>query len=85
MINWDALKDQLHIVRQEGVAFDYEERTLNVHSVAAAIKGADGHVLGAIAVVGPKIRLTRARMKELAPIVKKYALNISREMGYRGE
>ena len=40
------LKKQLQMVRQEGVAFDYEERNLNVHSVAAAIKSADGHIAG---------------------------------------
>ncbi|MBN1367413.1 MAG: IclR family transcriptional regulator [Dehalococcoidales bacterium] len=82
--NMTELTKHLKIVRQEGVAFDCEEMTLNVHSVAAAIKGADGHFLGAIAVVGPKSRLTRTRMEELAPVIKEYALNISREMGYRG-
>jgi IclR family transcriptional regulator, KDG regulon repressor len=77
------LEAQVRDIRREGVAFDCEERTLNVHSVAAAIKGADGHTLGAIAIVGPKSRLTRSRMKELAPVVKEYADNISREMGFR--
>lgn len=81
--NMNELKKQLMVVRQSGVAFDYEEKALNVHSVAAAIKDTDGNVVGAIAVVGPKSRLTRTKMEELAPLVKEYALGISREMGYR--
>ncbi len=83
--NMNELKKQLLIIRQSGVAFDYAERTPNVHSVAAAIRGVDGNVVGAIAVVGPKSRLTRVKMGELAPLVKEYALGISREMGYRGD
>jgi DNA-binding IclR family transcriptional regulator len=81
----EELKEQLKNVRRGGVAFDREEWALNVNSVAAAIKGVEGDVVGAIAVVGPKSRLTGARMEELAPLVKEYALGISREMGYRGE
>ena len=80
----NELKEQLKVVRKVGVAFDHEETSLNVNSVAAAIKGLDDNALGAIAVVGPSSRLTHARMEELASLVRGYALSISMEMGYRG-
>jgi hypothetical protein len=37
----------------------------------------------AISVVGPSVRMTRPKMPEIAPIVKNYALKISRAMVYK--
>jgi IclR family transcriptional regulator, KDG regulon repressor len=47
------------------------------------LRNGEGRLVGAIGVIAPSVRLTRARMAELVPDVKECALNISRELGYR--
>jgi len=78
------LKKHLIIVRQEGVAFDDEEYNLGIRGIGAALKNGDGDVVGAISILGPSVRLTRARLRECVPVIKNYALEISRELGYPG-
>jgi IclR family KDG regulon transcriptional repressor len=82
--NLSDLKRHLIIVNREGVAIGDEEMDLGVRGVAAAIKIRDGSVAGAVGIVGPSIRLTRARLAELAPAAKRCALEISKELGYKG-
>jgi len=79
------LKKHITIVKQDGVAFDDEEYSLGVRSLAAAIKNAEGHVLGSIGILGPSVRLTRSRVRENIPDVKTCALEISRELGWKDE
>ncbi|MBN1189122.1 MAG: IclR family transcriptional regulator [Dehalococcoidales bacterium] len=81
--NLEDLKNHLRIVKKEGVAFDDEEYAAGIRGVGAALKSGGGHLVGAIGIVGPSVRLSRSRMRECAPVVKKYALIISRELGYR--
>jgi IclR family KDG regulon transcriptional repressor len=78
------LKKHLMIIREEGVAFDDEEYDLGIRSVGAALKNGEGEVVGAISILGPSVRLTHAKLQEYVPIVKKCALEISRELGYPG-
>jgi len=79
------LKKHIIIVKQDGVGFDDEEYSLGVRSLSAAIKTAEGRVLGSIGIIGPSVRLTRAKMKENIPFVKSCALEISRELGWKSE
>lgn len=83
--NLDDLKRHLITVKEEGVGYDDEEQYLGVRNVAAAIKDNTGEVVGAIGVIGPTVRLSRERMKGVAPDIKACALEISRAMGYRGD
>jgi IclR family acetate operon transcriptional repressor len=83
--NFNDLKKHLFIVKHEGIAFDDEEQLLGVRDVAAAIKDQENNVIGAVGILGPTIRLTRSRMQEIAPAVKKCAQDISKSLGYRGE
>ena len=78
------LKRQLLRIRKEGVAFEYEECYAGVSGVGAALKNGEGNVVGAFSIYGPITRLTKKKMKEDALLVKECALNISRELGYRG-
>ena len=80
----NELKKQLKIVRQENVAYDDEEYSLGMRGVSSVIKDDQSKVVGALSVVGPSVRLNQTKMKNLAPIVKNYALRISRELGYPG-
>jgi len=81
----NQLKTHIMRIAKEGVAFDDEEYYLGVRNVSAAIKGSDGNVVAAIGVLGPSVRLTRAKLNELTPIVKSCALEISRDLGYKGD
>ena len=75
------LKEQLVKIRQEGVAFDDEEHELGVRVVAAPINDWDDNLIAAIGIVAPTFRLTKQRMAEMSPLVKKYAEMISQAMG----
>jgi len=79
------LKSHLAKVKEDGVAFDNEECYVGVSGVAAALKNREGSAVGAISLFGPVTRLTKEKMYEDAPLVKECALNISRELGYRGD
>ena len=82
--NINDMKNHLMIVRQEGIALDDEEFSLGVRGVAAGLRDSEGKIVGSFGVVAPSVRLTRAGMRELAPDVKSCAVEISRELGFRG-
>ena len=79
--NFQDLKRHLIIIKREGVAFDDEENTPGVRSIAAVLKNFEGNVVGSIGVIGPSVRLTRARMIELVTPVRNCAEEISRALG----
>jgi DNA-binding IclR family transcriptional regulator len=78
----DDLKKHLIIVKREGVAFDDEENTFGVRSVAAELRGLGGSIVGSIGVIGPSVRMTRAQMREYVLPVKSCAMEISKALGY---
>jgi IclR family KDG regulon transcriptional repressor len=82
--DFNDLKKHLIIIRHECVAFDDEECVLGVRGVGAAVKSKEETILGAIGIIGPSVRLTREKIKEYAPVIKNCALEISRELGYKG-
>jgi DNA-binding IclR family transcriptional regulator len=82
--NINDMKNHLMSAKQEGIAFDDEEFSIGVRGVGAGLRDSEGKIVGAIAVVAPAVRLTRARMRELASDVKSCAMEISRELGFRG-
>lgn len=79
----NILKSHLILVAKEGIAYSDEEAELGVKSISAGIKQADGKVVSAVSVIAPAVRLTRARMAEFAPLVKKCAMDISKDLGYQ--
>ena len=80
----EEMQRHLAKVSKEGIAYDDEEYSLGVRSVAAGLKDSAGNVLGAIGILSPTALLTLADMKDMSDQVKKCALNISRELGYKG-
>jgi DNA-binding IclR family transcriptional regulator len=81
--NPDYLKAHITIIAKEGVAFDDEEFILGIRSVATGIRDNEGKTVAAVGVLGPSVRLSRQRMTEIAPDVKKCAAEISQELGYK--
>jgi len=79
----DALVREMDEIRRNGVAFDDEENEVGLRSVAAPIRDWEGRVVAAISIIGLTARINKARLPELAPIVKEYALRISQAMSVR--
>lgn len=78
----DELKRHLKKTRKDGVALEDEEQELGLRMVSAPVFDWDENVIAAIGVLGPTSRITRQGMVEMSPLVKQYALQISRAMGY---
>jgi len=56
-----------------------------VRGVGAAFKSGEEVMVGAIGIFGPSVRLTREKLREYAPVIKNCALEISRDLGYKGK
>ena len=79
----DELFDRLDQVREQGVAFDDEERLPGLRCVAHAVTDNDGKVHGAISVSGPSSRMQGDRYEEDIPQKLEEATNIvSLNMSY---
>ena len=84
VIDIDELRKQLISIRKEGIAFDDEEYYQGVRGLGVTIRNGEENVIGSIGVLGPSVRMTRARLREYVPVIKNCARNISRELGYVG-
>ncbi|WP_123024389.1 IclR family transcriptional regulator [Mycolicibacterium stellerae] len=67
----------LTVVREQNVAYSYQEMTLGAVSVAAPIRTADGEVRGALGIVTH----SHTTLRHLAPAVRTAALGVSRLVG----
>jgi len=76
------LKAHLRTVAKEGVAYDDEDQYIGIRNVAAGIMNAEGKVIASVGAIGPSVRMTKARMREIMPQVKLCAAEISRALGY---
>lgn len=78
---------QMHLqkVRRSGYACDLEENEAHIRCVAAPIWDHTGSVNAALSVTGPAVRMSVMRLRQLAPIVQRAGLRISRELGYQPE
>lgn len=85
IIDISQLMNEIDTIRHEGVAFDDEEYTIGVRSIAVPITGKEGKFIAAISLVGPSARISKPKTIQLASKVKYYALEISRSLGYKGE
>lgn len=79
----DQLKAELNTVRKTNIAYDNEEANLEVRGIASGIFDHEKNNVGSVCMIGPINRLTREKMSSLAPIIKKYALEISQKLGFK--
>jgi DNA-binding IclR family transcriptional regulator len=83
VIDRDALKKQLKQIVEQDYAIDDEELDLGVRCVGAPIRDYTRRIVGAVSISGPSMRLTDERIeKDLVPLVKKAADEISNRLGY---
>ena len=78
-----TLARELARVRRRGYAVSAEELEPGFVAVGAPVHAADGTVVAAISVGGPRTRLTAGRITEGARLVRGAAERISRALGYR--
>jgi IclR family KDG regulon transcriptional repressor len=77
------LKTHLLTIKDEGVAYDDEEYRLGVRNIAAGIKDVEGRVVASVGILAPSVRLTRDKITEISPAVKRCANEISSDLGYQ--
>lgn len=75
-----ALLLELDEVRHRGYATTFEEMDLGINAAAAPIYGAGPgrEATGTISIAGPSVRMTRARMAELSPLLLTAAADIAK-------
>jgi DNA-binding IclR family transcriptional regulator len=79
----DELIRSLRTVAENGYAIDDEELDVGVRCVSAPIRDYTRRIVGAVSISGPSMRLSLERIeKELIPLVKKAAENISFKLGF---
>ncbi len=79
------LKQELSLIKQEGIAIDNEEYVPGVKCIASPIKDVNGNVVAAVSISVPFTRLSSERMQELKPLVKRCGLEISQATAYMSE
>lgn len=80
----ELLKAELKRVRLLGFALDDEETLTGVRCVAAPLRNALGHVVAAVSLSGPSVRLPPERISSLAQDIRAAAEGISGELGFNG-
>jgi IclR family KDG regulon transcriptional repressor len=76
------LQAQLARVKKDGFACDMEEHEPHIRCIAAPIWDHTGAVNASLSVTGPAVRMSTARLREIASLVSEAGLKISRELGF---
>lgn len=79
----NALMQELKKIRERGYALDNEENEIGVRCIAACIFDYRGKVKNAFSISAPAMKMTDARIEELAEKVLGVREQLSREFGYR--
>lgn len=83
IVSLKVLKEELARIARVGYAVNRGEWRETVGGVAVAIFNGMDQVVAALGISGPLDRLSPAKMDEMAPLVMKYAHEMSQAMGYR--
>ncbi len=77
------LRKELERIREQGYALDQEEAVEGLRCVAGPVFNHTGEIVAAFSVAGPAMRLTPARIPEIAQLVRETSQQISYRLGYR--
>jgi DNA-binding IclR family transcriptional regulator len=80
--NLQELVAELYRVKKNGYACDLEEHELHIRCIAAPIWDREGEVNASLSITAPMVRMTVARLRQLAPLILAAGVEISRELGY---
>jgi IclR family KDG regulon transcriptional repressor len=78
----DLLQNDLNKVAWQGYAIDDQEHEAGVVEVAAPVFDGNGAVIGALSILGPKMRITDRLETELLPLLCKSAAHLSGLLGF---
>ncbi len=81
--NLQELQAELHRTRKQGYAFDLEEHEPHIRCIAAPIWDHAGMVNASLSVTGPAVRMSAARLRQIAPLIRDAGLKISEQLGYQ--
>lgn len=76
------LHAQLAKVKKDGFACDLEEHEPHIRCIAGPIWDHTGSVNASLSVTGPAVRMSTARLREIAALVREAGLKISSELGF---
>ena len=76
LTNWDALEREFETIREQGYAFNDEERLIGMRAVGAPVLGDDDEVLAAVSVSGPTTRMNGEWYREEVPEIVTQAARI---------
>jgi len=77
-----AIRQRLEEVWQNGYAVEDEESEEGTRCIAAPVQQADGRVVAAVGLAGPRLRMKKRLFPTLIPQLVSTAKQISRQMGY---
>jgi IclR family transcriptional regulator, acetate operon repressor len=81
LVDPTRLRRELRRINRTGIAISRGERQPGAGSVAAAVFGLHGDVVGAVSVCGPAARFDEATCARLAPVVSAAAAEIDARLG----
>jgi DNA-binding IclR family transcriptional regulator len=81
--NLQELHAELQRTRKNGFACDLEEHELHIRCIAAPIWDHSGAVNASLSVTGPAVRMSNARLRQIAPLIRDVGLKISAQLGFR--
>lgn len=83
--NRGALEKDLKRVRVRGWALSESELEVGLTAIGAPIFGADGHVVAALSVSGPTMRLNKDRVEVFGALIALQGIQISQQLGYTAQ
>ena len=81
----EDLKEELAVIRSEGIAYDREEHEKGIICIAAPVINHDRKIRASISITSITQRMTLSQLLEFKNLLIKAAADISRRIGYRGE
>ncbi|KAA0099041.1 IclR family transcriptional regulator [Mycolicibacterium sp. P1-18] len=80
---FDQFSARMHDYARSGASMDLEDNEPGIRCVAAPVRDASRHIVGAISVSATRPYMPAARMRGLVPVVTRAAGRISAALGYR--
>lgn len=77
------IRQRIVEVRRTGYAIEDEESEVGMRAIAAPVRGADGRIVAAVSVAGPRIRVRKRMFPSLTNRVIATADEISARLGWR--
>lgn len=85
LVSRETFAAELRRIRSAGYAVDDEEHHEGIRCIAAPIFAYAGHAVASLCFVGPKVRMTRQRLRELRGPLLERAQSLSMRLGWTDE